>query len=172
QPPYNEFTIGKPLDWLVLIAFLTTAIVATQLLARARAEAIEARARAIEVTSLSRLASETLNAGRAGEALVRIVDVIQGTLGVGDCAIWPWAPDRGFGECITRAGIETRRRDPDPLVHRAAERGEPLTLSVDGVLGGQARRAGTTPGARELFLLLGVQTRVGGVLVLSDDRPR
>jgi len=23
QPPYNEFAIGKPLDWLVLLAFLT-----------------------------------------------------------------------------------------------------------------------------------------------------
>src|SRR5690242_6163273 len=36
QPPYDEFAIGKPLDWLVLIAFLATAVVATQLLARAR----------------------------------------------------------------------------------------------------------------------------------------
>jgi two-component system sensor histidine kinase KdpD len=167
QPPYNQFSIGKPLDWLVLIAFLTTAIVATQLLARARAEAIEARARAIEVTSLSRLASETLNAGRAEEALVRMVDVIQGTLGVGRCAIWPWSPDRGFGERITSGGIETKRRDPDPLVQRAAERGEPLTLSVDGILGGH----GATPGTRELFLPLGVQTRVVGVLVLSDEQP-
>src|SRR5205085_9445061 len=167
QPPYNEFTIGKPLDWLVLIAFLTTAIVATQLLARARAEAVEARARATEVTSLSRLASETLNAGRAEEALIRIVDVIQGTLGVGVCAIWPWSPERGFGERITSGGIETHRLDPDPLVQRAAERGEPLTLSVDGAMGSHE----TAPGARELFLPLGVQTRVVGVLVLGDDRP-
>ena len=167
QPPYNQFSIGKPLDWLVLIAFLTTAIVATQLLARARAEAVEARARATEVTSLSRLASETLNAGRAEEALVRIVDVIQGTLGVGACAIWPWSPERGFGERITSGGIETHRLDPDPLVQRAAERGEPLTLSVDGAMGSHE----TAPGARELFLPLGVQTRVVGVLVLGDDRP-
>jgi two-component system sensor histidine kinase KdpD len=167
QPPYNEFAIGKPLDWLVLITFLTTAIVATQLLARARAEAIEARARAIEVTSLSRLASETLNAGRAEEALVRMVDVIQGTLGVRRCAIWPWSQDRGFGECITRDGIESRRREPDPLVQRAAERGEPLTLAVDGALGG----ASASPGTRELFLPLGVQARVVGVLVLGDDDP-
>src|SRR5205085_5565563 len=124
---------------------------------------------AIEVTSLSRLASETLNAGRAEEALVRIVDVIQGTLDVGGCAIWPWSPERGFGERITSTGIDTRRRDPDPLVHRTAERGEPLTLSVDGVLGGQASGR-ATPGTRELFLPLVVQTRVVGVLVLSDDR--
>ena len=167
QPPYDEFTIGKPLDWLVLIAFLTTAIVATQLLARARAQAIEARARAVEVTSLSRLASETLNAGRAEEALVRMVDVIQGTLGVGMCTIWPWSPDRGFGERVTSHGIETRRDDPNPLVHRAAERGEPLTLSVEDALGDSGR----TPGARELYLPLGVHSGVVGVLVLGDEQP-
>jgi two-component system sensor histidine kinase KdpD len=167
QPPFNEFAIGKPLDWLVLITFLATAIVATQLLARAKAEALDARAREIEVTSLSRLASETLNAGRAEEALVRIVDVIQATLGVSSCVIWPWSPDRGFGERITREGIDAKRRDPDPLVQRTAERGEPLTLSVDGVLG--AGRA--APGMRELFLPLGVQTRVVGVLVLAHGEP-
>ena len=166
QQPYYDFFNGKPLDWLVLITFLTTAIVATQLLARAQAEATEARARAIEVTSLSRLASETLNAGRAEDALVRMVDVIQGTLGISGCTIWPWTPDRGFGERITRDGIDARRRDPDPLAQRAAERGEPLTLSVDGSLGEDK-----APGTRELFLPLGVQTRVVGVLVLSDEKP-
>jgi two-component system sensor histidine kinase KdpD len=167
QPPFNEFAIGKPLDWLVLIAFLTTAIVATQLLARARAEAVEAQSRAIEVTSLSRLASETLNAGRAEDALMHMVEVIQSTLGVATCAIWPWSLERGFGERITRDGIDARRRDPDPLVHRAAERGEPLTLAVDGALGA----AGGAPGARELFLPLGVQSRVVGVLALGDEQP-
>jgi two-component system, OmpR family, sensor histidine kinase KdpD len=168
QPPYDEFAIGKPLDWLVLIAFLATAVVATQLLARARGEAIEARARATEVTSLSQLASETLNAGRAEEALIRIVDVIQNTLAVQECAIWPWLPDRGFGPRITREGIEARPRVPDPLIARAAEQGTPLTLSVDGSLAG-AREA--EPGARELFLPLGVQGRVVGVLVLADQHP-
>ena len=174
QQPYYDFFNDKPLDLFVLITFLTTAIVSTQLLARAQSEAKEARARAVEVTSLSRLASETLNAGRAEEALVRIVDVIQGTLGVSGCVIWPWAPDRGFEQCITTAGIESKRREPDPLVQRAAERGEPLTLSVDGALDGQYGNGATphaAPGTRELFLPLGAQKGVVGVLVLSDDQP-
>lgn len=168
QPPYNEFAIGKPLDWLELLAFLTTAVVATQLLARARGEAIEARARATEVTSLSQLAAETLSAGRAEEAIVRIVDVIQGTLGVSGCAIWPWAPDRGLGSRVTRNGIDESPGDPDPLIQRVAAQGTPLTLSVND---GTAGDAGAEPGARELFLPLGVQDRVVGVLVLSDERP-
>lgn len=168
QPPYNEIAIGKPLDWLILIAFLTTAVVATQLLARARGEAIEARARATEVTSLSQLASETLNAGRADEAVIRIVDVIQSTLRVEECAIWPWLPERGFGARITRDGIEPKPREPSPLIQRVAEQGTPLTLSVDGSLAGSQR---AEPGARELFLPLGVQGRVVGVLVLADQHP-
>ena len=173
QQPYYDFFNDKPVDLFVLIAFLTTAIVSTQLLARAQLEAKEARARAVEVTSLSHLASETLNAGRAEEALVRIVDVVQGTLGVSGCVIWPWAPDRGFEQCITSAGIEARRREPDPLVQRAAERGEPLTLSVDGGLNDQNGNGAThtVPGTRELFLPLGAQKGIVGVLVLSDEQP-
>jgi len=65
QPPYGQVAVGKPLDWLALIAFLVTSIVSTNLLARARAEAEEARRRTVEVESLSRLGSETLSAGRA-----------------------------------------------------------------------------------------------------------
>lgn len=167
QQPYYDFFSNKPLDLFVLVTFLTTAIVATQLLAHAQAQAREARARAVEVTSLSRLASETLNAGRADDALVKMVDVIQSTLGVTSCTIWPWFPDRGFGEAITREGIESKRREPDSLVHRAAERGEPLTLSVDGALGTER----TAPGTRELFLPLGAKSGVVGVLVLSDEKP-
>lgn len=56
QLPYDTLTVGKPLDWVVLVAFLVTAGVATQLLARAQEEAQEAHRRAEEVERLSRLA--------------------------------------------------------------------------------------------------------------------
>jgi K+-sensing histidine kinase KdpD len=54
QLPYNTLTVAKPLDWLVLIAFLLTAVVTTQLLATARARAAEARSRGAEVARLAR----------------------------------------------------------------------------------------------------------------------
>src|SRR5436309_1838174 len=47
-PPYNTLTIADPLDWLVLIAFLVTGVVAAQLLERQRREAETARRRASE----------------------------------------------------------------------------------------------------------------------------
>ena len=87
QPPYGEVAIGKPLDWLALIAFLVTALVSTNLLARARSEAEEARRRTIEVESLARLGSETLSAGRAEDAPSRIADIIKTALGMSECSI-------------------------------------------------------------------------------------
>jgi two-component system sensor histidine kinase KdpD len=87
QPPFGEIAVGKPVDWLSLVAFLVTSLVSTQLLARAQAEAEEARRRAVEVASLARLGSETLSAGRAEDALARIADVIRATLGMSECSI-------------------------------------------------------------------------------------
>lgn len=89
QPPFAEVMVDKPVDWLALSAFLITALVSTQLLARAQAEAEESRRRTIEVESLARLGSATLSVGRAEDALVRIAEVIRSTLGMDECQIVP-----------------------------------------------------------------------------------
>lgn len=89
QPPFAEVMIDKPVDWLALTTFLITALVSTQLLARARAEAEESHRRAIEVETLSRLGSATLSVGRAEDALQRIAEVIRTTLGMSECHIIP-----------------------------------------------------------------------------------
>ena len=89
QPPYGTMIVDKPLDLVSLAAFLVTSLVSTQLLARAQAEAEEARRRAVEVASLARLGSETLTAGRASDALERVADVIRSTLGMEECEISP-----------------------------------------------------------------------------------
>jgi len=87
QPPFGTFGMSKPLDLLTLAAFLVTALVATHLLARAQAEAREARNRTEEVSSLARLGSETQSAGRADDALAQIAAVIKMTLGMAECSI-------------------------------------------------------------------------------------
>jgi K+-sensing histidine kinase KdpD len=53
QPPFDTMAVSKSLDGVVLAAFLVTALVATQLLSRARAEADRARLHASEVERLS-----------------------------------------------------------------------------------------------------------------------
>jgi two-component system, OmpR family, sensor histidine kinase KdpD len=86
-PPYSTFVIGDPLDWLVLVAFLVTGIVAAQLLSRAQQRAELARRRTEEVERLASLGAETLNVGRAEDALGAIADVIRSALGVTQCEI-------------------------------------------------------------------------------------
>jgi K+-sensing histidine kinase KdpD len=53
QPPFDTLTVNEPLDVLALISYLSTALVANYLLARARAEAERARKHAEEIETLS-----------------------------------------------------------------------------------------------------------------------
>ena len=87
QEPYGTLAVNKPLELVVLFAFLATSITATQLLARAQAEAAEASRRADAVTRLSHLGSETLNAGTPEQALSSIARVVRDELRVDSCAI-------------------------------------------------------------------------------------
>ena len=86
-PPYSTLVIADPLDWLVLVAFLVTGVVAAQLLSRAQQRAELARRRAQEVERLASLGAETLNVGRAEDALGAIAGVIRAALGVARCEI-------------------------------------------------------------------------------------
>ncbi|MGH7689642.1 MAG: sensor histidine kinase, partial [Gemmatimonadaceae bacterium] len=87
QQPYDSLAVGKGLELVVLFAFLATSMTATELLARAHAEAVEAGRRADEVTRLSHLGSETLNAGTPEQALGSIARVIRDELRVDSCSI-------------------------------------------------------------------------------------
>src|SRR3989442_4869260 len=88
QSPYDKSSVGKPLDWTALVAFLATSAVTSELVTRALSEAEAARRRADEVARLSRLGSRALHAGRARDALAALAELIRGTLGVPDCEIY------------------------------------------------------------------------------------
>jgi two-component system sensor histidine kinase KdpD len=139
QPPYGHIGDGKPLDWVALSAFLLTAIVATHLLVRAQTEAEEADRRAVEIASLARLGSETLSAGRAEDALVRIAEVIQTTIGMADVSI------------VARDGpkhADENRRTPalvgiPPARQKIANAS--IVLSIQGRVVGELRLANPSP---------------------------
>jgi two-component system sensor histidine kinase KdpD len=114
-PPYSTFVIGDPLDWLVLVAFLLTGIVAAQLLSRAQQRAELARRRTEEVERLASLGAETLNVGRAEDALGAITGVIQSALGVAKCEILapgeqPAAPVEGERRWELSVPLRVRER--------------------------------------------------------------
>jgi len=95
-PPYLTFAIADPLDWLVLVTFLITSIVAAQLLYRATSTAEVATARAAEVDRLATLGAETLNLARPEDALRAILDVIRTALGVVSCDVLVHGTGDGF----------------------------------------------------------------------------
>jgi two-component system sensor histidine kinase KdpD len=74
--------LENPLDWLVLLAFLVTSIVAAALLDRLRREAREAQRRSAEVAQLASLGAEALNAPLADSAVAAVGEVIRRTLGI------------------------------------------------------------------------------------------
>lgn len=124
QEPYGSLAVSKPLELVVLFAFLATSITATELWARAQAEAEEAGRRADAVTRLSHLGSETLNAGTPEQALAAIARVVRDELRVDACAI-----DRlNNGEFLetAHAGVWPPSDEARTLVLTLGAHGEPV----------------------------------------------
>jgi two-component system sensor histidine kinase KdpD len=193
-PPYHTLAVAARLDWLVLGAFLATSAVAAQLLARAQAEAAEARQRAVEVDRLATLGAEALNAGRAEEALGAVADVIRTTLGLERAEVYlrgaappgialaaasgaaPGGPPDAWVAGGAPGAPPPAAPDGDRLVAWVAERGLPAAERPDGTLrfghGGSDDRgdgegADFDPsGARVLVLPLRVRDRTVGALRL------
>jgi two-component system sensor histidine kinase KdpD len=181
QTPFGLLSVGSGLDWFVLVAFLITAGVAANLLARAQASADRERGRSEEVARLSRLGAELLGSGRAEDALSAIAEKVRDAVGA---------------ETVTVFRTRNADQDPtlEPLVIRgqkedgeaggnhdsqeavdAAKRGEAIAIGTDGrrrplPVGtrGQAvfAMAGGAP-ARALFIPLRVHDRVVGVLAAT-----
>jgi two-component system sensor histidine kinase KdpD len=179
-PPYNTFVIGDPLDWLVLVAFLLTSIVAAQLLYRAQEEARVARARAMEVDRLAALGSETLNVARAEDALAAVAEVIRAATGVETSEIFVRRDGADGLELGARAGpADDTLARRESLLPWVAEHGTAAIEHRDGTM----RLTSPRPDAAEIdrigadlraiMLPLHVRDRTVGVLrVASPDGVR
>ena len=184
--PYYTFIIGDPLDWLVLAAFLTTGVVAAQLLNRAQERAEIARQRAIEVERLAALGSETLNAGRAEDALLAIAEVIRSAIGVDCCEV---LVPRGTppqlalltrsGSCAEGAGSIADVTSPWSLAVWVAEKHAVAAERADGTkwIGAgdhsdeMLRWPPQDAQLRTLLVPLIVRDRTVGVLRVSNAKP-
>jgi K+-sensing histidine kinase KdpD len=134
-PPYNTLVVANPLDWLVLFAFLTTSVVAAQLLYRAQEEARVAHERAAEIDRLATLGAETLTVAQAADALAAIADVIRSSVGAARCDILIRSPSGFTVAADSQSGTAARRLEPlEELARDVSERG---VAAVE-------RRAGTT----------------------------
>jgi two-component system, OmpR family, sensor histidine kinase KdpD len=180
--PYYTLAVAGALDWLVLVAFLVTSLVAARLLARARDEAAAAQHRSTEVERLSVLGAETLNAARPEDALFAITDVIRSTLKASRCEVYvlgaPEQPvvltaqsgDASSGEVPLPFGRPASHR----LVQWVAEHGLPMAELLDGsIRTPPTGDAGVPPpemdlsDARALLMPLRVRAETVGVLRVS-----
>jgi two-component system sensor histidine kinase KdpD len=146
-PPYATLRLADPLDWIVLLAFLVTGVVAAELLERRRIEATIARERTSEIDRLSTLGAETLNSPRPEDALHAIAEVIRQSTGVDHCEI---SPVRG-GESFVPDRPTNDRRLPSRERH--------IALRVRDVVVGTLTLSSARP-----FLLTRDQDRVLGAL--------
>lgn len=131
---FGSLVMEDPVDVLVLVVFLVTALIAEWLVTQAQSQAAAARRRTEEVERLASLGAETLSAGRAEDAVRTIADVIRGSLGVERVDV--------FAESEPRSGTpaepaDARQLDLPLTVHgrrvgllRLSQRGV-ITLSAE-----------------------------------------
>jgi two-component system sensor histidine kinase KdpD len=116
-PPFGTFTISDPQNWIALLAFLITAVVASNLAERARREAALAQTRRREAERLYAFSQQLLTFDNTAQLYNRVPDNLSQTFGATGAAltvsgretVYPSRPDLAF--------------DPDLLV-RAKARGE------------------------------------------------
>ncbi len=86
-PPYGTFTIADPQNWIALVVFLITAMVASDLSERARREASQANRRRMEVERLYALSQSLLTAENAVELFNRVPGMVAETFGINGAAL-------------------------------------------------------------------------------------
>ena len=137
QPPFGQFSLNKPHDLTVLIAFFVTAAISTRLLVRAQDKAAEAYQRSVELQQMADLGAEMLSTVSPAEALERVAVATCDLLGAQGCRIVRGAP----GEAGEVVALVTRTPDPvDRVTHPGplsfplhADGGQIGEMTVEGV---------------------------------------
>ena len=119
-PPIHTFTISGTQNWIALLAFLTTAGIASQLSDRARKQTEEAVGRRRELERLYSFSQLLLTSDNVLQLLNAMPNHVTESFGVAAATIY--LPEKGN---IYRAGIEAPDLDTDQLKSIIA-RGEPM----------------------------------------------
>jgi two-component system sensor histidine kinase KdpD len=137
QTPYGTLAIAKGPDWLVLVAFLATATVATQLLARAEAGAQAARRHAAEIDTLAAERVRLIAEAEHAEAL-RQADRLKDALlaSVSHDLRTPLTTIKALAHDIARGGDERAaviEQQADRLNHMVADLLDMSRLNAGGL---------------------------------------
>ena len=118
-PPIGHFTIADPQNWVALIAFLATAVVASELSERARREALRATQRRKEIERLYSFSQRLLTTENVPQLLNSLPRYVVESFGLRDAAVLAAGRDD-----IYRSSPSTRELDAEEL-RSVAARGEP-----------------------------------------------
>lgn len=166
-PPVGTFTINDPQNWLALLAFLTTAIIASRLSDRAREEAAEATARQLELEVLFRLSTELMRTDSLASLLASIPAAVVGVTHARTGALFLLEGDR-----LYQAGTDTIHEIEFPHLRHRSESLSNSLYDQDEIQ--IPIRSGVR--AKGLFVLRGVTLSpatadaIGGLIAVAIDR--
>ncbi len=121
-PPVGTLTVADPQNWVALLAFLVTAVTASQLAERARRRAAEAEARRVEIERLYELVSSLMLSGSARKTIREFVNRVVQVFGFEAAAFYY----RSAGE-ISRSQPESKIPSEHDLLAAAEIEG----ISID-----------------------------------------
>ncbi len=147
-PPVGTFTIAEPQNWVALIAFLVTALVASNLAERARREAEGATQRRREVERLYALSQRLLASDNVLELLNALPKYLQETFSISSAVMM--AADQ---PTVYRSSLDAKFEES--VLRSTLLRGEPVTQG----------------GVSYVPLRLGMRT-VGALGVTGDELSR
>jgi two-component system sensor histidine kinase KdpD len=144
-PPVGTLTIDDPQNYVALVAFLVTAVTASQLSARVRRRAAEAEARRREIEQLYSLVQGMVLSGSARRTIREFVNRTVQVFGCGAVAVF-YKP----GEETFRSGPESAPI-ADHDLHAAAEVADLTVGSARGIATAPVRLGGRSLGSLALL---------------------
>ncbi len=166
-PPLHTFTIAEPQNWIALLAFLTSAIVASRLSERARREMLNATRRRKEVERLYSLSQQLLATDNVMELLNSIPSYVLEAFGLKAAAMY--LPKR---KEVYRTGVDHPELSQEEL-ESVSGRGE-LVMDVEKQLCFVPLRVGVRPvgslGLEGAVLSRETLEAVGSLIAISIER--
>jgi len=165
-PPIGTFTITGTQNWIALLAFLTTAVIASQLSDRARKQTEEAVSRRRELERLYSFSQQLLTADNVLQLLNEVPQHVIDSFGVAAAAVY--VPEKGN---IYRSGIESPDLNADQLKSIIA-RGEPMMDRERSVSFAPLKMGVRTVGAIGVAGYLSRQTldAMGSLIAIAVER--
>jgi two-component system sensor histidine kinase KdpD len=137
-PPVGTLTIQDPQNWVALLAFLVTAVTASQLSAHARRRAAEAEAGRLEIERLYALVQAMMLSGNARKTIREFVHKVVQVFGCGAAAFYYRPTDE-----ISRSGAESDPVSDHDL--RVAAELEDVSIDAQRLLATAPVRLGGRP---------------------------